>query len=401
MRKISPLSHLGEGQGVRAAAGATCHAALTPTLSRRERGRVAGRQLICRPNRGPELGVAVQLAPRREKLERMLDGMMSNWRSRVQNVKPGFTLVELLVVITIIAILIALLLPAVQAAREAARRTQCQNNLKQLGLALHNYLSVYGRFPASDSISIPQQCKPGVDCRGAPLFMVILPYLETGNLSNTFNYTYVFGWDYWAYSQNVGPDGWNPLAKTRLPFYQCPSDDRVAQFPFLRNYYGVAGGKGLPTATNSRGNVFTDGLFGIDRFYRVADIKDGTSNTLAVGERVHPDLYVLMPGATSYITGPDPWFVGGGCFLGSPGPDCLPATWNRGSTACPTDNPINSTIPLVASDVQYPFGSNHAGGAYFVFADGHVVFLNDTINMTVYQSLSTIAGGEVIPGNAY
>jgi prepilin-type N-terminal cleavage/methylation domain-containing protein/prepilin-type processing-associated H-X9-DG protein len=322
--------------------------------------------------------------------------------SVVHHRKPpgGFTLVELLVVITIIAILIALLLPAVQAAREAARRMQCQNNLKQLGIALHNYLSVYNRFPASDTVSVPQQCKAGTDCRGTPLFIVLLTYLEGTNLADKFDYNCVMGWNYWAYSENVGADGWNPLAKTPLPVYRCPSDDGVTQYPWLRDYFGVAGGKGLPTGSNWRGNVFTDGLFGMNRWHLIADVRDGTSNTLAIGESVHVDKFVLAPGSWTYAPRPEPWFVGGACL---PTGNCPPSSWSFGSTARPTEFAINtSLLPLADNEVNdIPFGSFHSGGTHFLFADGHVGFLNDTINMTVYQALGTIAGGETVPGNAY
>lgn len=98
----------------------------------------------------------------------------------------GFTLVELLVVIAIIGILIALLLPAVQSAREAARRMQCSNGLKQIGLALLNYESTHGRFPAGAAVSIPEQCN-SLDCRGNPMYVAILPYLELGSIEQQYN----------------------------------------------------------------------------------------------------------------------------------------------------------------------------------------------------------------------
>ena len=132
--------------------------------------------------------------------------------------QAGFTLVELLVVITIIGILIALLLPAVQAAREAARRLQCQNNLKQLGLALHNYESVYNCFPAADSVRIPAQCQGSSNCRGAPMTMVILPYLEQGNLESKYDYgaatSVTDGWNAWI-MENLPP------APVTTPYFNC------------------------------------------------------------------------------------------------------------------------------------------------------------------------------------
>jgi len=108
------------------------------------------------------------------------DAMKTNPPSKIQPPKSAFTRVELLVVITISGILIALLLPAVQAAREAARRLQCANNLKQIGLALHNYHSQYNCFPAGSAVQVPGNCT-GTDCRGLGMFVAIFPFIEHDN----------------------------------------------------------------------------------------------------------------------------------------------------------------------------------------------------------------------------
>ncbi|MEX0865883.1 MAG: DUF1559 domain-containing protein, partial [Pirellulales bacterium] len=149
----------------------------------------------------------------------------------------GFTLVELLVVIAIIGILIALLLPAVQSAREAARRVQCSNNLKQIGLALLNYEFTYGAFPAGASISIPEQCS-GNDCRGNPMYVAMLPFLELRNIEQSYDYDVNWGWAAW-WNANSG------LATQTIGVYQCPSEGRFAEYPNHRLYFGVTGGKTL------------------------------------------------------------------------------------------------------------------------------------------------------------
>lgn len=132
--------------------------------------------------------------------------MRSNRKSAGCNNITAFTLVELLVVITIIGILIALLLPAVQAAREEARRMQCQNNLKQIGLALQSYHESLNNFPASDAVTIPEQC--GTDCRGTTMFVSILPYIEQVSISEDYDYNVNRGWLEWARANSsiAGPE---------------------------------------------------------------------------------------------------------------------------------------------------------------------------------------------------
>ena len=215
---------------------------------------------------------------------------------RGRRVASGFTLVELLVVITIIAILIALLLPAVQAAREAARRTQCQNNLKQLGLALHNYAALYGKFPAGSSVSRADDT--GSDYRGNPLYFVILPYIEMANMESRINYS--MGYYKWLYY--TASDGTQPnvvYQKKQFPVYQCPSDSRIPQYPSLRDYCGCVGGKtyafpGVPSG--GRGAMFNDGMFLPNQWRTFADIRDGSSQTFAIGESTAPSTFGIdMP----------------------------------------------------------------------------------------------------------
>jgi prepilin-type N-terminal cleavage/methylation domain-containing protein/prepilin-type processing-associated H-X9-DG protein len=316
-------------------------------------------------------------------------------QSSIRNQKShGFTLVELLVVIVIIGILIALLLPAVQAAREAARKLHCSNSLKQICLALHTYHTTYERFPAGDSISVPSQCQ-GSDCRGTPMFFPILPYLDLENLDKKFDYTNSWGWEGWTETGTA-------TVHIHLPMYYCPSDPSVVKWPLTRDYFGVCGGK-TPRATNPRfGRIYTDGLFVINRWHKTADVRDGTSNTLAVGESVHfsywgMGMHYLNGGSEG---GPIAWYWGEACSKSS---NCAPSSQGSVHTIRSTRIAINTSMSPLSGleDNERPFGSFHANGTHFAFADGHIGFLNDTIDITVYQSLSTIDGGEQINARAY
>ena len=304
--------------------------------------------------------------------------------------RRAFTLVELLVVIAIIGILIGLLMPAINAAREAGRRAQCQNNLKQLGLALINYHEARGAFPCGAAIAVPGQCS-GSDCRGTPFYVAILPYLELSSWEKNFNYTDKWGYQGWW---NDHPE----LATAAIPTFICPSDTRSRQYPNIRDYFGITGGKTL-IVHNFRGDVYRDGLFGINLRNSVVKVTDGTAHTLAVGESVHVALYGMGPGyGIADQGGPAYWLDGTGCSLSD---NCAPTSHSLGRGLRSTKNPINANILPMAPDAENeaPFGSYHPGGAYFLYCDGHVGLLSDTINMTTYQALSTIAGSEVISGD--
>jgi prepilin-type N-terminal cleavage/methylation domain-containing protein/prepilin-type processing-associated H-X9-DG protein len=298
--------------------------------------------------------------------------------------RAAFTLVELLVVIAIIGILVSMLLPAVQSAREAARRLECKNNLKQLGLALHTYHTAHDAFPAAASISVPSQCSSG-DCRGNPIYMVLLPYLEQGNIEAKYSYT-----------QNWGTAGWtDPARDTPLSVYRCPSESKFSEFPFRRVYFAVTGGKTL-TVHNWRGDVFVDGLFAVNQWRSISQVRDGTSNTLAIGESVHPAKFGMGPGyGVAAQGGPCPWWDSVACAQSG---NCATSYQSLGRSVRSAKHPINANILPMTDDEENdaPFGSYHSGGASFVFADGHVDFLSETIDTVTYQNLSTRAGGEVV-----
>jgi prepilin-type N-terminal cleavage/methylation domain-containing protein/prepilin-type processing-associated H-X9-DG protein len=304
--------------------------------------------------------------------------------------RRAFTLVELLVVIAIIGILIGLLLPAINAAREAGRRAQCQNNLKQIGLALLGYHDARGVFPCGTTIYVPRQCS-GSDCRGTPVYVAILPYMEFSSWEKNFDYVDKWGYQGWW---NAHPEA----ATTAMPTFICPSDVRSRQYPNIRDYFGVTGGRTL-TVHNFRGDVYRDGLFGINLKNSTVKVLDGTAHSLAFGESVHVALYGMGPGyGIADQGGPAYWLDGTGCQLSD---NCAPTSHSLGRGLRNTKNPINANILPMAPDEENdaPFGSYHPAGAHFGYIDGHVSYLNESINMTIYQAISTIAGGEVVSGD--
>ncbi len=308
--------------------------------------------------------------------------------------RRGFTLVELLVVIAIIGILIALLLPAVQAAREAARRMQCSNNLKQIGLALHNYHAAYRCFPAGCAVSVPTACN-GSDCRGTAMMVVILPFMEQSALEQIYH-------PYYPASRawlNFISDNPQNAAFATIPTYLCPSQNKWSSITNRKDYFGCAGGR-TASARHWRGDSYVDGVFYVNSFTQIGHITDGTSLTIAVGESVHPHPYGMGDGYGKMdIGGPTYWCDGGG--LDSSKPPAQGQMWGRCLMA--TKYPINSVHMPMTPDFEndVPYGSKHPGGAQFVFCDGHVAFLNETIDINVYQWLSTRDGGEVIKGDAF
>jgi prepilin-type N-terminal cleavage/methylation domain-containing protein len=300
--------------------------------------------------------------------------------------RRAFTLIELLVVIAIIGILIALLLPAVQSAREAARRMQCSNNLKQLGLALHSYHTSFNVFP------------PGGYKTGNQLswHARILPYIEQMPLYEKIDWedTYPHNVDR-MYNDAVSLF-WCPSTSERARRGVWISSHRNGEFSYTQHYNGVAGpvgtnpqtGEPYPHITGAQHDSSCSGgsdrrgwaLGGIlytDSKTRVADVRDGTSNTLAIGER--------NVGETSWLAG-DSNRVGWPCdaaafknfefeinyCLGEPG-DGGVCNWSN----------------------SRPFSSMHPGGADFALGDGSVRFLSETTPLTVLHALASRAGGEL------
>ncbi len=287
----------------------------------------------------------------------------------------GFTLVELLVVIAIIGILIALLRPAVQAAREAARRMQCANNLKQMGLALHNYATAHGGyFPFGT---------PGAGQHG--LFTHMLPYLERKTLYDQLDLKCE------TYTTFNEPHRFDIVSCYVCPSWPHPSLYRDSTFPgALTTYQGSAGAYPTesPYQSSGAGNIPRNGMFGWAFARSIAQVKDGLSNTLAIGEFVHIDSE--SPGGSIAWWAQPPGAVRPWVFAGASDPGlyaskvlvyAINAKVNRGTDGIPYNH--------------LPMGSYHPGGAQFLVGDGSAAFLSETILLDTYWKLATVDRGEV------
>jgi len=331
--------------------------------------------------------------------------------------RPGFTLIELLVVIAIIAVLIALLLPAVQAAREAARRAQCTNNLKQIGLGMHNYESANGSFPPGEK-----------GCCWGTWGVFILPYVEQGPLYNAWN----------SYGNNVpsgGPaDGYlryAGAANTTVTYsavnsYGCPSDPNafvqrnggIRYHNYVVNYGNTdqAQNASFPVPSPQNPTVFVrflgapftdigtpaidDTGYAIDfaslNVTKIAAIVDGLSNTMMTSE-------LKIAGPPNDLRGYT-WWGPSASFTALLTPNStLPDTMGNGGCSA-ISPPCNSglTNPNGGYRMVYLAARGyHPGGVSVGMCDGSVRFIKNTINPLTYQAISTTQGGEVISSDSY
>jgi prepilin-type N-terminal cleavage/methylation domain-containing protein/prepilin-type processing-associated H-X9-DG protein len=290
------------------------------------------------------------------------------WNRRPRH---AFTLIELLVVIAIIAILIGLLLPAVQKVREAAARMQCSNNLKQIGLGLHNYHDTYTTLPSgfypSGTFSI------------TGWQLQLLPFLEQQNLYNQC-YSYLQ-----ANPSNTDTNAF-PAAGFSMKMYTCPSNTRPTTFNYGGVVYELASYMGN-TGTTSNNPISGDGVLYSGSHVRLTDITDGTSNTIAVGERPSTGDMYWGWGFSPYGTGAGD----GDTVLGSQDA-ALAVTFGDVATNVGLQQPQqpNGTAEIDGAH----FWSFHTGGVNFLYCDGSVHFLPYSAN-SVFPALCTRAGGEV------
>jgi prepilin-type N-terminal cleavage/methylation domain-containing protein/prepilin-type processing-associated H-X9-DG protein len=359
----------------------------------------------------------------------------------------GFTLIELLVVIAIIAVLIALLLPAVQAAREAARRSQCVNNLKQMGLACANYESSHGCFPVGITTYNPRDTQFGCGGNGMgrahTLFTLILPFMEQTTIFNAINFDFPAASSGGGVYYGVDPGAVQATALNSLiNTYICPSDSQRTQKsgrptdmnqPYSTCSYAASFGTwdvwhwwyGCPT------QIRGDGAFAWDTSFKNSDITDGTSNTMMIGEMSRflndPDTFFnfwnrggyfgARSAATPGVTRPQ----GSASTVARPNaPLRIPDAPRSLAGPNGVDGWLWGSVGAQSLNMgQYGFRSLHPGGVNFVFGDGSVRFIKNSIDMGnlssltyngtfvpgsrigVYRALSTRANGEIISADSY
>ena len=330
--------------------------------------------------------------------------------------KPGFTLIELLVVIAIIAVLIALLLPAVQQAREAARRSSCKNNMKQLGLAAHNYHDAFKVFPPGytqvNLTGITPASATGF--QGISVFWSLLPYMEEANLFNTFDSS--------VPKKNITTTP-NLTAGTIVDSFLCPSDlgaqggmDNYigvspAQFYGRVNYRANGGSRPLFATSSTNDGVFMcigpnarkAATAPVGRCMGIRDIMDGSTSTIMFGEShkvdQNFDSFPSSYNSGSPIAGWSRWYPAGGdaglgnLMCGAFAPVGYQIPWAFGATGAPS----STGAWFVFQDMRLSaIGSAHTGGAHVTLCDGSVRFISNSLSFSVLNYLCRRSDGQLL-----
>jgi prepilin-type N-terminal cleavage/methylation domain-containing protein len=311
----------------------------------------------------------------------------------VRRLPAAFTLIELLVVIAIIAVLIGLLLPAVQKVREAAARTKCANNMKQIGLGLHNYHDANKAFPPGYLAPVPYSDGASDTTPGWGWAAQILPYIEQDNLFRQLNFNQPV--------QN------SPAIQTIVNVYLCPSDSLPPAAVPVPNAFGTPLALAAPSsyaACVGGDESEPDGSTGLGIFYRnsatrLTDVTDGTSTTIMIGERSWGNANGIWAGSIAngvILRGNQNPCPGSGA--GSyPASVLVQAHSHLNNTTTDTDGGLDD------------FSSRHTGGSFFVFADGSARFIRSipsdnsdgsyTRDSIIFQALGTRASGEIVPSD--